>query len=94
MSNITKKFYQRCDFCKKEYELIKADLSEQPYMLDSISLPGYATSKEAPRTRAIVGGSICDSCMDRLRKILEPYLRLVNAEYCGEIIEWKEEKQE
>lgn len=94
MSNITKKFYQRCDFCKKDYELIKADLSEQPYMLDSISLPGYATSMEAPRTRAIVGGSICDSCMDRLRKILEPYLRLENAAYCGEIIEWKEEKPE
>lgn len=94
MSNITKKFYQRCDFCKKEYELIKSAQSEQPVMLDSISLPGYATSMEAPRTRAIVRGSICDSCMDRLRKILEPYLHLVNAEYCGEIIEWKEEKPE
>lgn len=94
MSKVVKKLYQTCDFCKKEYELIKSDLIEQPYMLDSISLPGYATSKEAPRTRAIVCGSICDSCMDRLRKILEPYLRLENAGYCREIIEWKEEKQE
>lgn len=39
-------------------------------------------------------GAFTFSHMDRLRKILEPYLRLENAEYCGEIIEWKEEKQE
>ena len=38
--------------------------------------------------------SICDSCMERLRKILKPHIRLEIFDYGGGTIEWKEEKPE
>lgn len=36
----------------------------------------------------------CDSCMERLRKILKPHIRLEIIDYGGETIEWKGEKPE
>ena len=94
MSNITKKFYQRCDFCKKEYELTGVDRNGQPVTLNTIDLPGYSRGDGSMNVPVVISGSICGSCMERLRKILKPHIRLEMFDYGGGTIEWKEEKQE
>ena len=94
MSKVVKKLYQTCDFCKKEYELTGIDRNGQPATLDTIDLPGYSRCCGSMNVPTVVSGSICDSCMERLRKILKPHIRLEIFEYGGGTIEWKEEKQE
>ena len=44
--------------------------------------------------KVVKSGSICYSCMERLRKILKPHIRLEIFDYGGETIEWKEDKPE
>ena len=94
MGKVVKKLYQTCDFCKKEYELTGIDRNGQPATLDTIDLPGYSRCGERMSVRTVVSGSICDSCMERLRKILKPHIRLEIIDYGGGTIEWKEEKPE
>ena len=91
MGKVVKKLYQTCDFCKKEYELTGIDRNGQPATLDTIELPGYYRGENVP---AVISGSICYSCMERLRKILKPHIRLEIFDYGGGTIEWKEEKPE
>ena len=94
MSKVVKKLYQTCDFCKKEYELTGIDRNGQPATLDTIELPGYSRCGGSMNVPTVLSGSICDSCMERLRKILKPHIRLETFDYGGGIIEWKEEKPE
>ena len=94
MSKVVKKLYQTCDFCKKEYELTGIDRNGQPATLDTIDLPGYSRRIGSMNEPTVVRGSICYSCMERLRKILKPHIRLEIFDYGGETIEWKEEKAE
>ena len=94
MSKVVKKLYQTCDFCKKEYELTRIDRNGQPATLNTIELPGYSRCIGSMNVPTVISGSICDSCMERLRKILKPHIRLEIFEYGGGTIEWKEEKQE
>lgn len=94
MGKVVKKLYQTCDFCKKEYELTRIDRNGQPATLNTIDLPGYSRCIGSMNVPAVISGSICDSCMERLRKILEPHIRLEIFDYDGETIEWKEEKPE
>lgn len=94
MGKVIKKLYQTCDFCKKEYELTRIDRNGQPATLNTIDLPGYSRCIGSMNVPAVVSGSICDSCMERLRKILEPHIRLEIFDYGGATIEWKEEKPE
>lgn len=94
MSKVIKKLYQTCDFCKKEYELTRIDRNGQPATLNTIDLPGYSRCIGSMNVPAVISGSICDSCMERLRKILKPHIRLEIFDYGGETIEWKEEKPE
>ena len=94
MSKVVKKLYQACDFCKKEYELNGIDRNGQPATLDTIELPGYSRRVGSMNVPTVISGSICDSCMERLRKILKPHIRLEIFDYGGGTIEWKEEKPE
>ena len=94
MSKVVKKLYQTCDFCKKEYELTGIDRNGQPVTLDTIDLPGYSRRIGSMNVPTVISGSICYSCMERLRNILEPHIRLEIFDYGGETIEWKEEKTE
>ena len=94
MSKVVKKLYQTCDFCKKEYELTGIDRNGQPATLDTIDLPGYSRRIWSMNAPTAIRGSICYSCMERLRNILEPHIRLEIFDYGGETIEWKEEKPE
>lgn len=94
MSKVVKKLYQTCDFCKKEYELTGIDRNGQPATLNTIDLPGYSRCGGSMSVHTVVRGSICDSCMERLRKILKSHIRLEIFDYGGETIEWKEEKPE
>lgn len=94
MSKVVKKLYQTCDFCKKEYELTGIDRNGQPATLDTIDLPGYSRRIGSMNEPTVVRGSICYSCMERLRKILKPHIRLEIFDYSEGTIEWKEEKPE
>ena len=94
MGKVVKKLYQTCDFCKKEYELTGIDRNGQPATLDTIDLPGHSRCSGSMNVPTVVNGSICYSCMERLRKILKPHIRLEIFDYGGETIEWKEEKPE
>ena len=94
MSKVVKKLYQACDFCKKEYELNGIDRNGQPATLDTIELPGYSRCGGSMNVPTVIRGSICDSCMERLRKILKPHIRLEIFDYDEGTIEWKEEKPE
>ena len=94
MGKVIKKLYQTCDFCKKEYELTGIDRNGQPTTLDTIDLPGYSRRIGSMNVPTVISGSICDSCMERLRKILKPHIRLEIFDYGGGTIEWKEEKPE
>ena len=94
MGKVVKKLYQTCDFCKKEYELTGIDRNGQPATLNTIELPGYYRGDGSMNEPTVVSGSICDSCMERLRKILKPHIRLEIIDYGGETIEWKEDKPE
>ena len=94
MGKVVKKLYQTCDFCKKEYELTGIDRNGQPATLNTIELPGYSRCIGSMNVPTVKSGSICYSCMERLRKILEPHIRLEIFDYGGGTIEWKEEKPE
>ena len=94
MSKVDKKLYQTCDFCKKEYELTGIDSNGQPATLDTIALPWYSRRIGSMNVPTVISGSICDSCMERLRKILKPHIRLEIIDYGGGTIEWKEDKPE
>ena len=94
MGKVVKKLYQTCDFCKKEYELTRIDRNGQPATLDTIELPGYSRCIGSMNVPTVISGSICDSCMERLRKILKPHIRLEIFDYGEGTIEWKEEKPE
>lgn len=94
MGKVVKKLYQTCDFCKKEYELTGIDRNGQPATLDTIELPGYYRGDGSMNVPTAISGSICDSCMERLRKILKPHISLEIFDYGGGTIEWKEEKPE
>lgn len=94
MGKVVKKLYQTCDFCKKEYELTGIDRNGQPATLNTIDLPGYSRGDGSMNVLVVISGSICGSCMERLRKILKPHIRLEMFDYGGGTIEWKEEKPE
>lgn len=94
MSKVVKKLYQTCDFCNKEYELTRIDKNGQPATLDTIELPGYYRGDGSNNAPTVIRGSICYSCMERLRKILKLHISLEIFDYGGETIEWKEEKPE
>ena len=94
MSKVVKKLYQTCDFCKKEYELTGIDRNGQPATLDTIDLPGYSRCIGSMNVPTVISGRIFYSCMERLRKILKPHIRLEIFDYGGGTIEWKEEKPE
>ena len=94
MGKVIKKLYQTCDFCKKEYELTGIDRNGQPATLNTIDLPGYSRRIVSMNEPTVVRGSICYSCMERLRKILKPHIRLEIFDYGEGTIEWKEEKPE
>lgn len=94
MGKVVKKLYQTCDFCKKEYELTGIDRNGQTATLNTIELPGYSRGDGSMNAPTVLSGSICDSCMERLRKILKPHIRLETIDYGGGNIEWKEEKPE
>ena len=94
MGKVVKKLYQTCDFCKKEYELTGIYRNGQPATLDTIELPGYSCCVGSMHAPTVISGSICYSCMERLRKILKPHIRLEIFDYGEGTIEWKEEKPE
>ena len=94
MSKVVKKLYQTCDFCKKEYELTGIDRNGQPATLNTIELPGYSRCIGSMNVPTVISGDICYSCMERLRNILKPHIRLEIFDYGGGTIEWKEEKPE
>lgn len=94
MGRVITKRFQTCDFCKKECELTGVDRNGQPVTLNTIELPGYSRGDGSMNVPTVISGSICDSCMERLRKILKPHIRLEIIDYGGGIIEWKEEEPE
>ena len=77
------KYYQKCDFCHKEYLVPESGLMR-------IVLPGYDIGEYGAKHESIIGASICNDCLDRIRKILAEKVDIKDIAYGGVCIHWKE----
>ena len=85
MSEIKTKYYQKCDFCNKEYEVGEKGLPK-------ISLPGYIF-EETGKRETIVTAVICNECMQKLRENLRKFIAIEEIAYGGTQIFWNDEKE-
>lgn len=81
------RYFQTCDFCHKEYE---TDVEG----MFVIKLPGYYIGERGEKSRTIVSGTICSECMDRLRSLLDKFIKLNEVEYGGNAFSWGGRKDE
>lgn len=89
MSEVTTKYYQKCDFCHKEYEVTSGGMQ-------NIDLPGYYIEDYGSKSPSFVTGTICPDCMQKLREKLGEFVKLNDAAYGGNDFGWieKENKNE
>lgn len=89
MSKITTKYYQKCDFCNKEYEVTGCGMQ-------SIELPGYYIEEYGSKSPSFVTGTICPDCVQKLREKLGKFVKLNEVAYAGNDFGWieKENKNE
>lgn len=85
MSKITTKYYQKCDFCNKEYEVTVCGMQ-------SIELPGYYIEEYGSKSPSFVTGTICPDCVQKLREKLSEFVKLNDVAYVGSVFEWIEKE--
>ena len=61
MAERTTKYYQKCDFCHKEFEVSSGGL-------DSITLPGRYVDTDGCQCKQWIKADICPECKERLRE--------------------------
>lgn len=86
-SEIVTKRYQKCEICKKEYQLLKKDSC-----LNTIKLPFKYLCESINDKTTINEISVCDSCVRKVRDCLTKELILEDIEWGGLVIRWKEEQ--
>lgn len=86
MGKPTARYFQKCDFCHKEFE---TDAIGMP----SIELPGYYIGERGEKSGTIVSGTICSECMERLRDSLREFIDLKEVDYGGNAFSWVGRKE-
>lgn len=87
MAKPTARYFQKCDFCHKEFE---TNAKGMP----SIELPGYYIENGGGKIHSIVSGTMCSECTERLRDSLREFIDLKEVEYIGNVFSWNERKDE
>lgn len=87
MAERTTKYFQKCDFCHKEFEVSKDGLS-------SITLPGYLIYTDGCRIPRWVTADICIKCTNKLREHLARIVAINEISYAGTSIHWLDDKGE
>ena len=85
MAERTTKYYQKCDFCHKEFEVSSGGL-------DSIILPGRYVDTDGYQTKQWIKADICPECKERLREYLAKAVDIREDAYYGTNIHWFDEK--
>ena len=78
------KYYQKCDFCHKEFEVSSGGL-------DSITLPGRYVDTDGCQTKQWIKADICSECKERL---LAKAVDIKEVAYGGTSIHWLDDKGE
>ena len=81
------KYYQECDFCHKEFEIISGGL-------DSITLPGRYVDTDGCQRKQWITADICPECKERLREHLAKAVDIKEIAYGGTSIHWLDDKGE
>ena len=81
------KYYQKCDFCHKEFEVSSGGL-------DSITLPGRYVDTDVCQTKQWIKADICSECKERLREHLAKAVDFREEAYYGTNIHWLSEKED
>ena len=79
------KYYQKCDFCHKEFEISSGGL-------DSITLPGRYVDTDGSQPKQWIKADICPECKERLREYLATAVDIREIAYGGTNIRWLNEK--
>ena len=87
MAERTTKYFQKCDFCHKEFEVSKDGMS-------SITLPGYYIPEYGSLYRRWITADICDECINKLRERLARIVDIKEVAYGGTIIHWLDDEGE
>ena len=85
MAERTTKYFQKCDFCHKEFEIVSGSL-------DSIALPGRYADTNGCQTKRWIKADICPECKERLREYLTKAVDIKEIAYGGTSIHWLDEK--
>ena len=81
------KYYQKCDFCHKEFEISSGGL-------DSITLPGRYVDTDGYQLKQWIKADICPECKERLREHLAKAVDIREEAYYGLKIHWLSEKED
>ena len=87
MAERTTKYYQKCDFCHKEFEVSSGGL-------DSITLPGRYVDTDGCQCKQWIKADICPECKERLREYLAKAVDIREDAYYGTNIHWLDDKGE
>ena len=87
MAERTTKYYQKCDFCHKEFEVSSGGL-------DSITLPGRYVYTDRCQRKQWIKADICPECKERLREYLAKAVDIREDAYYGTNIRWLDERGE
>ena len=87
MAEQTTKYFQVCDFCHKELEIISGGL-------DSIILPGRYVDTDGYQTKRWIKADICPECKERLREYLAKAVDIKEVAYGGTSIHWLDDEGE
>ena len=79
------KYYQECDFCHKEFEIISGGL-------DSITLPGRYVDTDGCQRKQWITADICPECKERLREYLAKAVDIKEVAYGGTSIHWLDDE--
>ena len=85
MAERTTKYFQKCDFCHKEFEVSSGGL-------DSITLPGRYVDTDGYQRKQWIKADICPECKERLREHLATAVDIKEVAYGGTIIRWLGDK--
>ena len=81
------KYYQKCDFCHKEFEISSDGL-------DSITLPGRYVDTDGYQHAQWIKADICHECIERLREHLAKAVDIREEAYYGLRIHWLDDEGE
>lgn len=84
-SEITKRYFQKCEICKEEFERIcEADI------LETLRLPfRYVSQVDGEKITRVYTLSVCRDCIEKVKKCLLKEFELSDVGLSGVVAKWK-----